>query len=50
VLRYFADTDLDRIALAYLSGPDENRKQILRTSYREITGNDLEARVQIIQD
>jgi hypothetical protein len=49
-LRFFAEPELDRIALAYTSEPDEQRKLLLKTCYREITGDDIENRVAIPRD
>lgn len=50
VLRYFASADMERIPQAYLSERDESRKQLMRSCYREITGEDLEDRIRILQD
>lgn len=50
VLRFLSDEELERIPLAYLSERDESRRQLLRSCYREITGEDLEDRVRILQD
>ena len=50
VLRFFAGEELERIPLAYLSERDESRKQLMRSCYREITGEDLEDRIRILQD
>jgi hypothetical protein len=50
VLRFFAGADLERIVQAYFSEPDESRKQLMRSCYREITGEDLEARIRRPQD
>lgn len=50
VLKYFASSDIERIPQAYLSERDESRKQLMRSYYREITGEDLEDRIRILQD
>ena len=50
VLKYFADDELDRIVRAYMSERDERRKQIMRSAYLEITGQDLEPRARILMD
>lgn len=50
VLRFVASDYLERIPQAYLSERDESRKQLMRSCYREITGEDLEDRIRILQD
>src|ERR1700730_262010 len=45
-LRYFAGAELDKMADAYANEPDPARKQILKDSYREITGEEIEARLR----
>lgn len=50
VLRFVAAADVDRIVEAYLSESDINRKLILKSCYRQITGEDIEMRAQIIRD
>lgn len=50
VLRFISSADLDRIVAAYTSTADEGRKEILRSSYRQITGQDIEQRVRIYLD
>jgi hypothetical protein len=50
VLRFFASADVDRIVWAYASETDENRKQLLKSCYREITGKDIEVRLLILND
>lgn len=49
VLRFIASAELDRIVIAYTSA-DEQRKEILRSSYRQITGQDIERRVWVYFD
>lgn len=43
VLRFLASNDLERIVEAYSTEIDENRKQLLNSYYREITGEDIES-------
>lgn len=50
VLRFFASADVDRIVRAYASETDENRKQSMKSCYREITGNDIDRRLLILND
>lgn len=50
VLRYLAAPELDRIVAAYISETDAQRKETLRSYYRQITGEDIEVRVRIVQD
>jgi len=50
VLRFFASADVDRIVWAYASETDENRKQLLKSCYREITGKDIDRRLLILND
>ena len=50
VLRFFASADVDRIVWAYGSETDENRKQFLKSCYREITGKDIDRRLLILND
>ena len=50
VLRFVANDYLERIPQAYLSERDESRKELMRSCYREITGEDLEERIRILQD
>ena len=50
VLRFFASADVDRIVWAYASETDENRKQLLKSCYREITGKDIDQRLLILND
>ena len=48
--RFFADAELDRLVQAYIAELDPQRKQLLKSCYREVTGEDIEARVRIVQD
>jgi hypothetical protein len=48
VLRFFASSELDRIVQSYISEKDEERKQALRSSYREITGADIETLIRVV--
>jgi hypothetical protein len=50
VLRFFASADVDRIVRAYASETDENRKQLLKSCYRKITGKDIDRRLLILND
>jgi hypothetical protein len=50
VLRYVATADVDRIVDAYVSESDTSRKEILKSCYREITGEDIDVRARIIRD
>ena len=50
VLRFFGSADVDRIVWAYASETDENRKQFLKSCYREITGKDIDRRLLILND
>ncbi|PYS81303.1 MAG: hypothetical protein DMF70_09500 [Acidobacteria bacterium] len=49
-LRFFADAELDRVVQAYIAESDPQRKKILKSCYREVTGEDIEVRVRIVQD
>lgn len=49
-LAYLASSELDRLVQAYIREPDPARKEILKNCYREITGEDIELRVQILLD
>jgi hypothetical protein len=41
-LRFFAGPELDQIVTAYVAESDDKRKLLLKTCYREITGDDIE--------
>ena len=41
-LRFFAGPELDQIVTAYVTESDDKRKLLLKTCYREITGDDIE--------
>ena len=49
-LRYFAGTELDQIVNAYANSSDEKRKKLLKSCYREITGDSIENRMAILRD
>ena len=49
-LRFFAGVELDQMANAYLKETDPARKELLKSCYREITGEDIENRAHILQD
>ena len=48
--RFFADAELDRVVQAYIAESDPQRKQLLKSCYRDVTGEDIEVRVRILQD
>lgn len=49
-LRYFAGTELDQIVNAYAATSDAKRKELLKSCYREITGDNIENRMAILND
>jgi hypothetical protein len=49
-LRFFAGTELDPIVVAYTATSDEKRKELLKSCYREITGDSIENRAHILND
>ena len=49
-LKYFVGTESNKIVSAYLNTSDPSRKQLLKSCYLEITGDDIERRVAILQD
>lgn len=49
-LRFFASVELDQMANAYLSETDPARRELLKSCYREITGEDIENRANILRD
>ena len=49
-LRYFAEAELNKIPEAYLTEQDPQKREQLRTLYRQITGDDLELRAQMLRD
>jgi hypothetical protein len=49
-LRFFADAELDQIVNAYTFAKDEKRKELLKSCYREITGDSIENRAPILRD
>jgi hypothetical protein len=49
-LRFFAGSELNQIANAYRVTSDEKRKELLKSCYREITGNDIESTPVAFQD
>ena len=50
VLRFLTSAELDRIVEAYVSEKDVQRREVLKSCYKEITGVDIESRVSILQD
>jgi hypothetical protein len=48
--RFLADAELDRVVQAYIAASDPQRKQLLKSHYRDVTGEDIEVRVRIVQD
>lgn len=49
-LKYFVGTESNQIVTAYIQAPDPARKQLLKNCYQEITGEDIEKRIRILQD
>lgn len=49
-LRFFAGPELDQIVNAYRAESNAQRKELLKSCYREITGDDIENRVVIMDD
>lgn len=49
-LRFFAEADLDQIVQAYIAESDPTKKQVLKNCYHEVTGGDIDERVNILQD
>lgn len=47
-LKYFAGAELDRIVDSYATETDPSRKQRLRSSYHDITGQDIETRIRAL--
>jgi len=50
MMRFFANPEVDGLVDAYSGERDSARQDILRNSYREITGEDLEARRRALDD
>src|SRR5439155_24626383 len=46
LIRYFAGAEMDKMADAYASEWDPERKQIIKDSYRQITGEEIETRLR----
>jgi hypothetical protein len=46
-LRFFADAELDRVVQAYITESDPQRKELLKSCYRDVTGEDIEVRVRM---
>jgi len=49
-LRFLASAELDQIVNAYSASSDEKRKELLKSCYREITGDNIENRAHILDD
>jgi hypothetical protein len=49
-LRFLASAELDQIVDAYSASSDEKRKELLKSCYREITGESIENRANILRD
>lgn len=49
-LRFLASAELDQIVNAYSAASDEKRKELLKSCYREITGDSIENRAHILDD
>jgi len=48
LLKFVASADLDRIVRAYISETDPKRREILKSSYRQITGEDIDVKAGIL--
>lgn len=48
--RFFLCGELDKIVYAYSASSDEKRKELLKSCYREITGDSIENRAHILDD
>ena len=49
-LSFLSGTELDRVVNEYLKEADTSRRQRLKTSYLEATGDDIEDKVRVIND
>jgi hypothetical protein len=49
-LRFFAEAELDQIVDAYSTEPSQERREHLKSLYRKITGDDIEARARRLRD
>jgi hypothetical protein len=49
-LGYFVGVESNEVVTAYMQATDPARKQLLRNCYQEITGEDIEVRIRIMQD
>jgi hypothetical protein len=49
-LRFLASAELDQIVTAYSASSDEKRKELLKSCYREITGDSIENRAHSLDD
>jgi hypothetical protein len=49
-LRFLASAELDQIVNAYSASSDEKRKELLKSCYREITGDSIENRAHMLDD
>lgn len=49
-LRYFVGPESERLVHAYLTTTDPARREFLKNCYQEITGEDIEHRIRILQD
>ena len=49
-LKYFVGAESNKIVTAYQEASDPARKQLLKDCYQEITGEDIEVRIRIMQD
>ena len=47
-LKYFARAELDRMADAYATELDPSRRQLIKASYQDITGEDIETRIRAL--
>lgn len=49
-LSFFATSELDQIVSAYSVASDEKRRQLLKSCYHEITGENIESRAAVMAD
>jgi hypothetical protein len=49
-LSFISSNNLDRLVWAYEGETESSRKEELKRRYKRITGNDIEARLQLLKD
>ena len=49
-LRFFAEAELNQVVQAYIAESDPTRKQVLKNCYHEVTGRDIDERVNALRD